>query len=351
MRAIAVNGWGGRDALELVDVEPPPVAPDGVLIRIRAASLNPVDYKVRGGKLAGAFPFHFPVILGWDAAGVVEQVGPAVTWFRPGDAVYGYCRRHDLEYGTYAEFTTVPEGFLAHMPEELSFEEAAALPLASLVAHQSLERLGLRGGEYLFLTGGAGGVGHIAIQLALARGARVIATASPANHDFLRELGAEPLDYHDGHRPQVRELTEAAAPTPPSTSSAATAGTGLRRPAPRRPPRLDRAPPPKREHIETGYIFVRPSGYDLGEHITPLVHEGGLRPHIAATFPLEDAAAAHQQLEEGHVRGKLVLKISLKGQPFRLRRGRRRPRRTALRTRWHRPDAARGGGAAPSATR
>ena len=96
MRAIAVNAWGGREALELLDVEPPPVAPDGVLVRVRAASLNPVDYKVREGKLAGAFPFHFPVILGWDAAGVVEQVGPAVTWFKPGDAVYGYCRRHDL---------------------------------------------------------------------------------------------------------------------------------------------------------------------------------------------------------------------------------------------------------------
>ena len=146
MRAIAVNEWGGRDRMELLEVEPPPVAPDGVLVRVRAAGLNPVDYKVREGYLAGAFPFHFPVILGWDAAGVVEEVGAAVTWFKPGDPVYGYCRRHELEYGTYAEFTTVPEGFLAHMPEDLSFEEAAALPLAALTAHQSLDRLGLRGG-------------------------------------------------------------------------------------------------------------------------------------------------------------------------------------------------------------
>ena len=208
MRAIAVKAWGGRDALELIDVEPPPVAPDGVLVRIRAASLNPVDYKVREGKLAGAFPHHFPVILGWDAAGVVEQVGPAVTWFRPADSVYGYCRRHELEYGTYAEFTTVPEGFLAHMPEGLSFEEAAALPLAALTAHQSLERLGLRGGETLFVTGGAGGVGHIAIQLAHARGARVIASGSPGSHDFIRSLGAEPVDYHEDVPAQVRALNQ-----------------------------------------------------------------------------------------------------------------------------------------------
>jgi NADPH:quinone reductase-like Zn-dependent oxidoreductase len=312
MRAIAVNRWGGREALELVDVEPPPVAPDGVLIRIRAASLNPVDYKVREGNLAGAFPFHFPVILGWDAAGVVEKVGPAVTWFKPGDPVYGYCRRHELEYGTYAEFTTVPEGFLAHMPEGLSFEEAAALPLAALVAHQSLELLGLRGGEHLFLTGGAGGVGHIAIQLALARGARVIATASPDNHDFLRELGAEPLDYHDEHVPKfVRELTDGGGA---DAALDLFGGDGQEQAfASLRPGgRLVSiaTPPSKREHFESGYVFVRPSGYDLGEHITPLVHDGGLRPHIAATFPLERAAEAHEQLEAGHVRGKIVLKIS-----------------------------------------
>ena len=311
MRAIAVNRWGGRDALELLDVEPPPVAPDGVLIRVRAASVNPVDYKVREGALAGAFPFHFPVILGWDAAGVVEEVGPAVTWFRPGDPVYGYCRRHDLEYGTYAEFTTVPEGFLAHMPEELSFEEAAALPLAALVAHQSLELLGLRGGEHLFLTGGAGGVGHIAIQLAIARGARVIATASPSNHDFLRELGAEPLDYHDEAVPHfVRELTDgggADAAFDLFGGDAQEQAFAALRPGGRLVSIA--TPPTKREHIESGYVFVRPSGFDLGEHITPLVHDG-LRPHISATFALEDAAAAHERLEEGHVRGKLVLKVS-----------------------------------------
>jgi NADPH:quinone reductase-like Zn-dependent oxidoreductase len=311
MRAIAVNAWGGREALELVDVEPPPVAPDGVLVRVRAAGLNPVDYKVRDGKLAGNFPHHFPVILGWDAAGVVEQVGPAVTWFRPGDSVYGYCRRQDLQYGTYAEFTTVPEGFLAHMPEKLSFAQAAALPLASLVTHQSLEMLGLRGGETLFLTGGAGGVGHIAIQLAVARGARVIASGSPASHDFIRELGAEPVDYHADAAAQVHELTEGGGA---DAAFDLFGGDGLEQAfgALRLGGRLVSiaTPPEAREHVETGYIFVRPSGYDLGEHITPLVHEGGLRPHISGTFPLKGAADALAQLEDGHVRGKLVLKIS-----------------------------------------
>ena len=315
MRAIAVNQWGGRDKLELVDVEPPPVAPDGVLLRVRAAALNPVDCKIREGKLAGAFPHHFPVILGWDAAGVVEEVGPAVTWFKPGDAAYGYCRRQDLQYGTYGEFITVPEGFLAHMPEELSFEEAAALPLAALTAHQSLERVGLRAGEVLFISGGAGGVGHIAIQLALARGAKVIATGAPGTHDFLRELGAEPVDYDAPDVPdQVRAHNYGGGA---DAAFDLFGGPGLEQAfASLRPGgRLVSiaAPPGDREHIESGYVFVRPSGYDLGEHITPLVNEGSLRPRVAATYPLEDVAEAMERIEAGHVHGKLVLTVSSPG--------------------------------------
>jgi NADPH:quinone reductase-like Zn-dependent oxidoreductase len=312
MRAIAVREWGGRDRMELLEVEPPPVAPDGVLVRVRAAGLNPVDSKVREGKLADAFPHHFPVVLGWDVAGTVEAVGPAVTWFKPGDAVYGYNRRHDLGVGTYAELTSGPEGYFAHMPRELSFEEAAAIPLAALTAHQGLERVGLRGGETLFVPGGAGGVGHFAIQLARARGARVIATASPGNHEFLRELGAEPVDYAGEDVPvRVHEL---------STDDGADAaldlwgGDGreqvfatLRRGG--RLVSIARPAPEPRDGYEVHYIFVRPSGYDLGEHITPLVHEGRLKPHVEEVFPLERAADAHERLESGHVRGKLVLTI------------------------------------------
>jgi NADPH:quinone reductase-like Zn-dependent oxidoreductase len=312
MRAVAVREWGGRDKLELVEVDRPPVAPDGVLVRVRAAGVNPVDAKIRQGAMANALPFQFPVILGWDAAGVVEEVGPAVTWFKPGDEVYGYCRRHHLQYGTYAEYTTVPEGFLAHKPEELSFEEAAALPLVALTAHQSLERLGLRGGESLFVGAGAGGVGHAAVQLAVARGARVVATASEPNHEFVRGLGAEPLDYHANDLPaRVRDLlgdsgTDAAFDLFGGDAREQAFST-LRRGG--RLVSIARPPPEPREGHEVHYVFVRPSGYDLGEHVTPLVAEGRLRPHVAATYPLERAAEAHERIEGGHVRGKLVLTI------------------------------------------
>jgi NADPH:quinone reductase-like Zn-dependent oxidoreductase len=312
VRAIAVREWGGREKMELLDLERPPVAPDGVLVRIHAAGLNPVDAKIREGRMAGKFPFHFPVVLGWDAAGVVEEVGPAVTWFKPGDSVYGYCRRHDLQFGTYAEYTTVPEGYLAHIPRELSFEEAAAIPLAGLTAHQALERLGLRAGETVVITGGAGGVGHLAIQKAVERGARVIATASPGNHDFLRELRAEPLDYADADLPaRVRELTHGegadAALDPFGGESREQTLATLRRGG--RLVSLASPPPEPTDGYEVHYVFVRPSGYDLGERVTPLVQEGRLRPRIEATYPLEKAAEAHERLEDGHVRGKLVLTI------------------------------------------
>jgi NADPH:quinone reductase-like Zn-dependent oxidoreductase len=198
------------------------------------------------------------------------------------------------------------------MPQQLSFEEAAALPLAALTAHQGLERLGLRGGETLFLGGGAGGVGHLAVQLAVARGARVIATASEENHDFLRELGAEPLDYAGGDVPaRVRDLAGG-----DGVDAVFDLFGGDAREeafaAMRRGGRLlsVAAPPPEpRDHYEVHYVFVRPSGYDLGEHITPLVQDGRLRPHVEATYPLEDAADALARLEGGHVRGKLVLTV------------------------------------------
>ena len=312
MRAIAVREWGGRDKLELIEHDVPPVAPDGVLVRVKVAGVNPVDTKIRGGYMAEKLPYHFPVILGWDLAGVVEKVGPAVTWFKPGDRAFGYIRRHHLQFGTYAEYATAPEGFFAHMPPELSFEEAAALPLTSLTAHQTLEALGLRGGETLFLTGGAGGVGHVAIQLAVARGARVVATASERNHDFVRELGAEPLDYADDDVPgRVHDLLD------DSGADAALdlfggdvreqAFAALRQGG--RLASVAQPPPEAREGHEVTYIFVRPSGFDLGEHITPLVAEGSLRATIEETFPLERAADAHERIEEGHVRGKLVLSV------------------------------------------
>jgi len=313
MRAMVIDEWGDADSIHAADVDPPPVAPDGVLVRVRAAGVNPVDTKIRAGYMAEALPFHFPLVLGWDVAGVVEQVGPAVTDFRPGDEVYGYIRRHHLQYGTYAELATAPEEFFAHKPKTLSFEQAAGLPLAVLTAHQALEVMGVRGGESLFVCGGSGGVGHLAIQLGVTRGARVVATASERNLGFLRELGAEPVDYTSGDvASRVREIF----PEEGADAALDLFGGDQREQAfesLRRGGRLvsvARPPPEPREGYEVRYVYVRPSGEELRE-IADLADAGRLRPEIEETFPLEQAAEAHRRIETGRVRGKLVLSVSV----------------------------------------
>jgi NADPH:quinone reductase-like Zn-dependent oxidoreductase len=235
-----------------------------------------------------------------------------VTEFRPGDEVFAYCRRHHLQFGTYGELTSVPDAFVAHKPRSLSWEEAAALPLAGLTAFQTLETLGVRAGEKLLVTGGGGGVGHLAIALGAIRGAHVIATASPENHDFLRELGADPLDYHDEDLPaRVREITgdggADAALDLFGGDGREQAFASLRSGG--RLASIAAPPPEPRDGYEAHYVFVRPSGVDLRE-LADLADEGQLKPHVEEVFPLERAADAHERIEGGHVRGKLVLSVS-----------------------------------------
>ena len=231
--------------------------------------------------------------------------------FRPGDEVFAYCRRHHLQFGTYARVHLGPRRVPRPQARVASWEEAAALPLCGLTAHQALETLGLRGGEKLLVSGGAGGVGHLAIQLAVGRGAQVIATASPANHDWLRELGADPLDYDDPDLPaRVRELTgdggADAALDLFGGEGREQAFASLRSGG--RLASIASPPPEPRDGYETHYVFVRPSGVDLRE-LAELVDDGRLQPHVEEVFPLERAADAHERIEGGHVRGKLVLSV------------------------------------------
>jgi NADPH:quinone reductase-like Zn-dependent oxidoreductase len=310
VRAAYIEEWGDRDVIKLGDVPDPPVGPDMVLVRVKAAGVNPVDTKIRGGYMKERLPFHFPLVLGWDAAGVVEKVGPAVTWFKPGDEVYGYCRRHHLQFGTYAELAIVPEGFLAHKPRSLSFEEAAAVPLAALTAHQALDAVGLRGGESLLVSGGSGGVGHFAVQLGVVRGARVVATSSERNREFVQELGGEWVDYHgDGVADRLREAAGG------ELDAALDLFGGDEREIAYEVLRLGgrlasiaQPPPDQREGYESHYVFVRPAGDQLSE-LANLIDEGRLKPTVAEVFPLDRAADAHATIEDGHVRGKLVLRV------------------------------------------
>jgi NADPH:quinone reductase-like Zn-dependent oxidoreductase len=306
MRGIAYDRFGGEDVLELRDDLPePPVGPDVVLVRAHAAGVNPVDLTIRSGGLATAYPHHFPITPGWDLSGVVEQVGPAVIAFRPGDEVVGYVRRDDVQWGTTAELVPAPQRCLAHKPESLSFVEAGALPLAGLTAYQALtEALDIGEGDRVLVHRASGGVGFFAVQIAVALGAHVIGTASPRNHGFLRDAGvAETLDYSAG--PISAQLSE------PVDAVLDLVGGDSLADAPKQVrdrARIASVVDPVVNEMGGRYVFVRPDSHDL-EELARMADAGQLRVPIAKAFPLEQAAEAQRLVAGGHVRGKVVVTL------------------------------------------
>ena len=306
MRGMAYDEFGDDHVLHLRDDLPdPPVGPDTVLVRVHAAGVNPVDLGVRAGGLQSFFPHHFPIVPGWDVAGVVEAAGPAAVGFAPGDEVFGYVRRDDVQWGTAAELVPAPQRCLAHKPESLSFAEAGALPLAGLTAYQALtEALDVKEGDRVLVHRAAGGVGFFAVQIAVALGAHVIGTASPRNHGFLRDAGvAEVLDYSAGTiSGQLSEPVDAVldlvggetlADTPKQVRDVS---------------RIASVVDPSVLDLGGRYVFVRPEKHDL-EELARMADAGQLRVPIAKAFPLEDLVAAHRMVGEGHVRGKVVVTL------------------------------------------
>jgi NADPH:quinone reductase-like Zn-dependent oxidoreductase len=310
MRAAIYDQYGGPAVLQVREVVDPPVGPDAVLIRARATSVNPVDCKIRQGHLQGAYPHHLPIIPGWDVAGVVEAVGPAVrTGIEVGDEVFGYVRRDDVAFGTAAELVPAPERTVALKPASFSFEEAAALPLAGLTAYQSLvESLEVQAGERVLIHAASGGVGHLAVQIARARGAHVIGTAGAANLDHVRDLGAhEVLDHSAGTISEqlasvggqvdaVLDLIGGdALEDAPHQVKGGTRITSI----------ID---PETALGLGGRYVFVRPDR-DCLAALTRLVDDGHVRVVVAEIFDLDQIADAHRLSEEGHPRGKIVVRI------------------------------------------
>ena len=307
MRAAVYDSFGSADVLEVREVDNPPVGPDTVLVRAKATSVNPVDWKIREGYLQSAYPHHLPIIPGWDLAGVVEAVGPAVTTgVEVGDEVYGYVRRDDVKFGTAAQLVPVPQRLLTRKPNNLSFEEAAAVPLAAKTAYQSLVEAGqVKAGERVLVHAASGGVGHFAVQIAVALGAEVLGTASPRNHDYVRELGAsQVLDYNAG--PISEQLDE------PVDLVLDLVGGAALEDAPKQVKDAERIVSiiDADTVLKLGgkYVFVRP---DLGtlDALGELIESGKLRVDVDETFPLEQIAEAHRRSESGHTRGKIVVSI------------------------------------------
>ncbi len=312
MQAITLTEFGSPDVLTSQDMPKPLVGPDAVLIETRAAGVNPVDWKIRRGYLRGMIPHHTPLIPGWDVAGVVRAAGPAVTEFREGDEVLGYVREDHVQNGTYAELVSAPDRTVAHKPSGLEFGTAAALPLAGLTALQLLNAIEVGPGDVVLVHGASGGVGHLAVQLARELGAsRVIGTASERNHEFLRELGAEPVSYGAGLVERVAELAGGDGIVDAAVD--VIGGQALLD-----TPKLVRQ---VRRHSSVAdepdtvlgqggqYVFVRPNSAQLS-WLAERAAAGRLRVEQQRAFPLSQAAEAHRLLEEGHVRGKLVLTTS-----------------------------------------
>ncbi len=310
MRAATQHSLGGPEVLEVVDLPRPQPQTNEVLVRVRAAGLNPTDWKHRA---AGRFLGQPPFVLGWDVSGVVEAVGVGVARFAVGDEVFGMLS-YPYGHGSHAEYVAAPARVFAKKPAGLDHVEAAALPLVSLTAWQMLiEYAQLTPGQRVLAHAAAGGVGHVAVQIAKAHGAHVIGTASGKKHDLLRRLGAdETIDY------RTEDFTETATDIDVvlDTLGGDTAMRSLRTLAPGGiavstvpvgPD--DFTTEATRLGVRALRMLVDSSHADLTA-IAGLVDAGQLRPEIAATFPLEDIAAAHRLGETGRTTGKIVVTMS-----------------------------------------
>ena len=307
MKAVSYRTYGGPEVLEYGDLPEPKVGPDAVLIKVRAAAVNPVDWKAQLGYLDGLLESVFPVIPGWDVSGVVVRPGVDAVEYQEGDEVIAYVREDFLSRGTFAEYVAAPVRTMARKPANLTFEQAAGLPLAGLTAYQALVRaIRLGEGETVLVHAAAGGVGSLAVQIAAHLGARVIGTASERNHGYLCSLGAEPVTYGEGLADRVSALApdgvdavldlvggDALTVSPDllatggrlvSIADGAVLGLGGR------------------------YFWVRPDADDLAA-LSELAERGVVEVEVAATFPLEKAADAQRLNAEGHTRGKIVVTV------------------------------------------
>jgi NADPH2:quinone reductase len=303
-RAVMYSEFGDLDVLKLGEADLLPMGPDTVRLKVAGAGINPVDYKVMGGGLANAFEHHFPIVAGWDVAGEVLEVGPSVSEVSPGDRAYAYARLDVIQHGTIADEVVLPVRVIARAPETIDLVHAAAVPLTGLTAMQLLRRLDLHLDETVLIHNASGGVGQFAVQLARLAGARVIGTASAGNHEHLRSLGIEPVEYGDGMVEAVRALAPQGVDVVVDLIGGVldTSDVLLARNA-----RVGSITDAKGALSRGGvYHFVRPSGEDLAD-LANLINAGDLKVDLAGTYPFERAADAYRELQQGHVRGKLVL--------------------------------------------
>jgi NADPH:quinone reductase-like Zn-dependent oxidoreductase len=308
MKAVRFHSYGSSEVLVSEEIPRPQAGAGEVLVRVHAAGVNPLDWKVRAGHVKGWMQHRLPLIPGWDVSGVVEAVGPDVTAFKAGDAVYGML--DFMRNGAYAEYVAAQTRNLALKPNSIDHIQAGAVPLASLTAWQSLfEIADLKSGQTVLIHAAAGGVGHFAVQFARWKEAKVIGTASAGHERFLRELGAdEVIDYHTTRFEEaVHEVDVVLDPIGGDTQQRSwqvlkkggilVATLGISSPEAAR-----------QRGVRGEGVMVHPDTAQLAQ-IAALIDAGSLKPTVTTVLPLAEAAQAHELSQTGHTGGKIVLRV------------------------------------------
>ena len=309
MKAVRIHEFGGLDSLRVEDAPTPEPREGEVLVRIHAAGINPVDWKTCAGEgVASRLEDPFPFIPGWDVSGVVEGLGAGVADFQAGDAVCGMVRWH-WGGGGYAQYVAAPAADLVAKPHTLDDSQAAGLPLAALTAWQALfDTAGLQTGQTVLIHAAAGGVGHLAVQLATWQGAKVIGTASARNHAFLRELGVHhTIDYNETRFEEAAKdvdvVLDCVGGEIQERSWGALKPGGMLASIRGRPD----AEQAEAHGVRAQHVSVHTEQAQL-RAIAGLANEGRLRVHVHETLPLDEVRKAHEMSKTGHTRGKLVLR-------------------------------------------
>lgn len=310
MRAANFSEFGGPEVVRVSSMDIPELKEGEVLIKVKAAGVNPVDAMIREGYYKDMIPHSFPLIPGWDVAGVIEDRGHGARRFSIGDGVYGYARRPEVKWGTFSEYLVIPDSYLATKPIKLNWHEAAGIPLAGLTAYQSLFEAGnLSEGQRVLIIGASGGVGSFGIQLAKVKNAEIIGVASKENHKYMKDLGADhTLDYKDQHIGEAAKqifpdgvdlifdcnggesMNQSLEALKPSGKVVSTLSQGEN---------VD----PK---IDFQFIFVEPNAHQL-EHLRKLADADKLRVKISKIYSLEETGEALEQINTLHTTGKIII--------------------------------------------
>jgi NADPH:quinone reductase-like Zn-dependent oxidoreductase len=308
MHAVRIHSFGDANVLKMEDIPLPEPKDNEIVVRVMAASVNPVDYKIRSGKYPAVKKDQLPKVLGRDISGVVERVGSKIGKFKKGDAIYAML---GSDIGGYAEYALVTEDEAAKKPAQLDFVQAAAVPLAALTAWQGLfDQGGLKAGQRVLIHGGAGGVGHFAVQFAKAKGAWVATTVSGQDIALARKLGADrPIDYKaETFEDVVKDIDlvfDLIGGDTQTRSFAVLKDGGTLISTLQKPDEAELA----RKHARGGHYLAKPDARELAE-IAGLIDAGKVKVIVNAIYPLDEVARAHKHMENDHIAGKVVLQVA-----------------------------------------